>query len=166
MKLKFVVVSVILALSVFNPVFAYDKTDERMIQTSIEKLKKDAKNNDVEGIFELMPPKFFDVMAKEANMKPRELKKRLLDFSKRVLDGLVLEDVHYDFKSAKVQKSITGREYLLINSRVKFEGAPVSRSKLLAIKDDGKWYFMRMESKTHADMIKKAYPDMKNLKIS
>lgn len=166
MKLKFVVASVMLALSTLNPVFAYDKTDERIIQTSIEKMIKDAKNNNVEGIFAFMPPKFFDVMAKEVKMKPSELKKRLLDFSKNVLDGLELEEVHYDWKSAKVQKSTTGREYLLINSRVKFkESSAVSRGKLLAIKDDGKWYFMRVDGEGHVNIIKKAYPDMKNLKI-
>lgn len=141
---------------------AYDKKDEDMIRTSLEMMKEHAKHNSVEAVMNVMPPKLFDVFAEVSGISVEEIKD---DIGKEVAHEVGQHrdsEVGYDMSRAKIYRSPQERDYLIIPTSTRVYDV-VIEGHILAVKDDGKWYFVNIADGESIGMIKKAYPDLTEL---
>lgn len=163
MKLKVVATGIILALSALNPVFAYDKTDEKIIRQDVAKMKKATLTQDMTPVIAMMPESFFQALAKETKLSVQELKDKMLAESKETSQAIKELNASMDYtlhwNQQKVLKSKTGRDYVWIPTTTRFNSLEINGT-LIAIKDNGQWYYLQYQPQLKS-VIQKAYPDIK-----
>lgn len=162
--MKSVITASVLALGlVFGSAsHAYDKKDEAEIRTSLEIIKEHAKNNNVEAVMNAMPPKLLNVFAEVSGVSVQKIKD---DIKREVAQEVEQNrdfDAKYDMNRAKIYRSPQGRDYLTIPTTTRVGGLVIG-SQILAIKDDGRWYFADISDGEGISMIKRAYPDLTEL---
>lgn len=152
----------LISLSLSNPAFAYSKKDEQTIKKDIETMQQALTDSDHDTFLAVMPERFLQALAKEHNISMDQLKE-LLKLSLSMINDL---DAQFEAHTDKIKpyKSSTGRDYALIPTTTLMgdAGEIVIEGNTLAIKDNGKWYYLQYQ-KEHETIIKKAFPDIKQL---
>lgn len=79
-----------------------------------------------------------------------------------------LESFHYDMENAREGMSSKGKPYVLIpyTTTVKMHGkSHVGNSHILALKDQGTWYLIRLNNPAQLQLVQEAYPDLADLTL-
>lgn len=158
-----------LALTLFiTPALAFDDTDKTAIKTKFDGLLSDLASHNYQGVFKIMPPKLLQAMAAQSGGDVEAMLAAVSKQMQAAIGKVKIEETSYDLDNAEVGESPDGRDYALISTRtvVNIDGQRLQGvSPTLAIKDDGQWYLVRLESPQHVAIIQKVYPDLTELEI-
>lgn len=145
---------------------AYDKQDQTVIKQKMAIVETSVKAGQAKPILDVMPPKIFAVIGKEFDVSGEKIKDGMLKIADQQLAKTDLSSLRYtyDIEAAKVLTSETGRDYVIIPTVFTTQGSTV-KSHVVALKDDGTWYIVRIESPYQINLLKQAYPDMKHIPL-
>lgn len=120
--------------------FAYGPADEQQIQKDIKLMERYAKKGDMVKSFEMLPPKMIAKISEMTGKSPKEMKTLFASMGKAMAD----KNNRYtaDVKNAQVGKTKDGVEYVIMDAKSVMMGMAM-QDKLVAIFEDGKWYYVR-----------------------
>ena len=144
------------------------ETDDRKAVSDILTPWVETVKTDPRESMALMPPKFFEVVAKKSNVPVDEFKKMMLATLDSAFEMVDVVSYSLDLDKVDAAKSSSGRDYAFIPQLTKLKpkggGEEMAiDSYMLGIEDEGKWYFINWEP-NYMPIITEMYPDLKDLK--
>lgn len=150
---------------------AYDPQDRAIIEDKVQLIVDSMERMDFAPVFAMMPPKVYDYLAEQTGMSVDNIKQLMMVQSQQVFAGMS-EDMVFtylaDLDNAKVRQSETGRDYLIIPTKMDMVNDGVGivmKGNMVAFEDDGKWFLMRIANQQHLDIIAAIYPDLHDLEM-
>ncbi len=166
MKIRYVLALAVALVS--TPVLAFDDADKAAVGSRFDTLFADMKAHRYAGVFKAMPPKFVKTMAEQSNMDVDTMLNVLGEQMQQALDKVELEDASYDMAQAKTGATEAGRDYAVVPTRtiVNAKGTRVeATSPMLALKEDGQWYVIRLDAPDQFAALQAVYPDLAGVEI-
>ena len=136
------------------------------IKIRLNKISKDLVAGNYKASFDEMPEKFLTYLAKKGSMSVNELKNITIKMMSKLTDNMKIIENTYDFENVKVGKTETGRNYVIIPTKVTilYDGQKISgEGKTMAFEDGNKWYIINYE-KEYMIFLKDVYPDLAKIK--
>lgn len=136
------------------------------IKIRLNKISKDLVAGNYKASFDEMPEKFLTYLAKKGSMSVNELKNVTIKMMSKLTDNMKIIENSYDFENVKVGKTETGRNYVIIPTKVTilYDGQKISgEGKTMAFEDGNKWYIINYE-KEYMIFLKDVYPDLAKIK--
>lgn len=151
---------------------AYDNQDRAIIEKKLNIVVESMQHQEAEPIIDMLPPKILAEFAKKAKVSVSRIKELLIMVSEKSVNDVFSQgaklEYSTDLNAAKVLQSKIGRDYLIIPYQFKIIGQDlgmVNTGTVLALKDEGLWYLMRLESPQHLAIVSSVYPDLNDLEI-
>ncbi len=139
------------------------------LDQTILKFKVDFVQNNYEGIFGAMPPKFLEHIAGKAKIATNDLKAAMKEAMKQTAEIVKIESFEMDSSSATVKQSSKGRYYSLIPTKtvmnVKDHGRLAAMNQTLGIYDNDRWYLARITDEKAKKILQTIYPSFSEVHI-
>jgi len=142
--------------------------EHAMLSQTVESFSTAMKSNDFEQVIDTLPPRLVNAMAAQVGVPAAQLREMLAVQSAQVMGQSTVDTFATDLSGlkAKTGKMPDGTEVLytfvpaqvVVTAGGKTVDAP---QNLLALKEGGAWYLMRVQSEGHVDMLRSAYPFFK-----
>jgi len=136
------------------------------IKMRLDKISKDLIAGNYKASFDEMPEKFLAYLAKKASVSTNELKNVTIKKMNQMTSNMKIIENTYNFENVKVGKTETGRNYVIIPTKVTilYDGQKISgEGKTMAFEDGNKWYIINYE-KEYMIFLKDVYPDLAKMK--
>ena len=174
-SLKLSALSVVLPLSMLlanSSAMAFDTQDRATLDQQIKQISQSTEDLNFDRVLSMMPPKVLTYFAQKTGLPVASVKQMLAEQTKKVVADLVKDNMKIsymaDLDHAKIHQSKLGRDYLIIPTEFDMMNDDVGMEmtgNLLAIKDEGRWYLMRLDGQSHVDIIQDVYPDLTELSL-
>ena len=136
------------------------------IKMRLDKISKDLIAGNYKASFDEMPEKFLAYLAKKASVSTNELKNATIKKMNQMTSNMKIIENTYNFENVKVGKTETGRNYVIIPTKVTilYDGQKISgEGKTMVFEDGNKWYIINYE-KEYMIFLKDVYPDLAKIK--
>lgn len=118
--------------------------------------------SDMAAILNFLPPKILEQYAVGGGSTVEEVKRAAVSEMDEVLKMVRIDDFAMDTKNANPVKLSDGTIYVLFPTKMRMtiDGTTkaVSSSETLAIEENERWYFLRVDKPAHVESLRKAYP--------
>ena len=155
-------------LFVATAAHALPPQDERQLVSVLDNYSKQALREDFSQLGEVMPPALIEAIGRHLQL-PREKVLQLLVGSGTVMTSLMeFKSFEYDMKRAEEYTSPTGRLYLFIPTLLTMELQQKThqiKGRIVALKDNGRWYLMNIQNEQHLALLAEAYPDLADIQL-
>ena len=162
-------VSMLLASS---SAMAFDTQDRATLEQQIKQISQSTEDLNFDRVLSMMPPKVLAYFAQKTGLPVASVKQMLAEQTKQVVADLAKDNMKIsymaDLNHAKIHQSKLGHDYLIIPTEFDMMNDDTGMEMtgtLLAIKDEGQWYLMRLDGQSHLDIIKDIYPDLTELSL-
>ena len=143
--------------------------EKEALDLVVQKFSADFSKGNFKGVMDAIPPKMLEVIATKASMEVDTLKTLMQQGMETSMQGVKFEKMEMSTENLKIEKTETGRLFAMVPSEMIMSGEQFERTevktKTLALKDDGKWYLLRLESQKQATIVGEAFPDLKDIKL-
>lgn len=124
-------------------------------------------DKDYDAILDGSSPRFYEHIAKQADVTVPELRAFLIDQSKAVMASATIETHELDLQNTQYLQTKYGMPYALIPTLVILDMPGRGRFQItretLAIIDDDKWWLMRITDTDQASVLQQVYPSLANI---
>lgn len=155
-------------LFVATAAHALPPQDERQLVSVLDSYSKQALQEDFSQLGEVMPPALIEAIGRHLQL-PRERVIKLLTGGSTMMTSVMdIKSYEYDMKRAEEHTSPTGRPYLFIPTLLTMELQQKThqiKGRIVALKDNGRWYLMNIQSKQHLALLAEAYPDLADIQL-
>lgn len=148
--------------------YALPAQDEQDLRAVIDGYSMRAKQQDFSAIRSTLPPALVQTMAKKMSVSPETMLDMMISFSESMSKQVKILSYHYDLGKATEYLSPIKRSYLLIPTSTKIVNNGQTQDvagKIVALKDKGQWYFLRIDSQQNINTLQEAYPDLTELPL-
>ncbi|MDO5640408.1 MAG: hypothetical protein Q4G28_11140 [Neisseria sp.] len=144
--------------------------DEQALQTALQDFAAHAQAGRGDAVIDAsMPPALLahlaDRMGGVTTAQVKQLLQRQIDV---LMQQTQVESFRYDMAAAQEKVSANGRPYLLIPYETVFEmrqTRQTGKSHILALKENGTWYLLRLDQAAQLKLIQETYPDLADLTL-
>ena len=140
----------------------------RQLVSVLDSYSKQALQEDFSQLGEVMPPALIEAIGRHLQL-PRERVIKLLTGGSTMMTSVMdIKSYEYDMKRAEEHTSPTGRPYLFIPTLLTMELQQKThqiKGRIVALKDNGRWYLMNIQSKQHLALLAEAYPDLADIQL-
>lgn len=166
MKIKPLVFTTILIFLAFcNVANALTLEDKKQIDEQMQILKSNLENGNMSKFVWQLPPKVLNELAKEQNLTALQLEAKMAVFTKPIVEQVKFQNFSY-----QLAKGIEGKapqhHYIIfpvtMDLVTKFRKLHLTEN-VLAMTEIDQWYIMRLESPKSLNIVRKVYPDLKDL---
>ena len=138
--------------------------DRGQIQARIDELSGLISSGDLVGALDVVPPRIQTALSTRFGIPVEQIKPAMRQAMGPMLDALHIDGYGLDLAAAQVLRTPTGdRSYLLIPTftEMTLQGAGRFRADthILAIKDEGEWYLIRIEDAPQQAILRELYPE-------
>ena len=145
---------------------AASSQDDAKIRARMDKIIVYAQKDDTVAIMEMMPPDLMPKMAELAGTSLSKLKETVRAQLEELKDVARFEKLDYDMEQAQRGTSSAGRKYMIIPTTTILASDDIrmeEESHMLAIEENGQWYFLQMKTPANLKILKMIYPDLEVL---
>ena len=145
---------------------AASSQDDAKIRARMDKIIVYAQKDDTVAIMEMMPPDVMPKMAELAGTSLSKLKETVRAQLEELKDVARFEKLDYDMEQAQRGTSSAGRKYMIIPTTTILASDDIrmeEESHMLAIEENGQWYFLQMKTPANLKILKMIYPDLELL---
>lgn len=146
--------------------------DKASLQAAQDEYDRYFEARDFDTIVEIgIPDKLLEeFMAEEGNRNGNKAEYRQVMAQQfdAVFSTVTITDYETDVKSAKIRTTETGRPYAFVPTVIELETQGVrvrADVDMLAIVEDGRWYFLNPADQMSINVFKRAFPDLEPLDI-
>ncbi|MGH1458466.1 MAG: hypothetical protein ACRBBT_06150 [Paracoccaceae bacterium] len=144
------------------------EAEQAALAQTIDEFSTAMKADDFARVIATLPPRLMQAMSAQTGMPVDQLRNALAAQSAQVMGDSSVETFDTDLSdlNAKTGKMPDGSKvlYTFVPAQVEMtvKGKPISQPQnLLALKEDGAWYLMRVQSDGHVKMLQAIYPFFK-----
>jgi hypothetical protein len=168
---KVALLSVCILAAPIAPTFAKDFAVAEIseLKTVVSSFETAVRTNDMKSMLSVMPPKVWAYFKEKSKLEDDKLIQTISEAMAKVMAEIKLIDVEMDVSAATTHDLSDGTSYMLIPSVVKMEvkdyGKVASISQTLALREDGKWYLMRISDPQQKIVLGLVYPAFKGVEL-
>lgn len=144
------------------------KMDRTILVERINSLTKAMRTNDINTQLAFMPPRLVQAMAKQSNQSTIALKARMVKVMTPLLAKVQVESVEMNFKEMTVSAAGASRPFALLPTVIVMNLVDKAAryrkvTNYIAVMDDGKWYFDRVDNPAKFRTMSQLYPALAGL---
>jgi predicted flap endonuclease-1-like 5' DNA nuclease len=172
--MKFFKISLLSALLLASPleaVFAKDfpATEIAELQTVVNGFDTAMRANDTRSILKVMPPKIWGFLKEKSKFDDEKLIQVIGDALAAAMKDVTIIDFKMDVAAATTHELSDGTSYMLIPTVTKMDvknyGKVAASSQTLALRDEGKWYLVRISDPQQKQIVTTVYPAFKDVEL-
>lgn len=143
--------------------------DEQALQTALQDFAADVQARRDDAVIEAsMPPALLAHLADRMGVTTAQVKQLLQRQIDVLMQQTQVESFRYNMAAAQEKVSANGRPYLWIPYETVFEmrqTRQTGKSHILALKENGAWYLLRLDQPAQLKLIQETYPDLADLTL-
>lgn len=120
-------------------------------------------------VINVIPPRLIKAIATEGRVSEKTLRREMAKATKNALATIKVVSFDMDFDNATFLTTPSGRPYGLIPTQTVIQtpdGATLqSNNTTLTLEDAGIWYLIRIDEGRQIDLMRKVYPDFKDVTL-
>ena len=141
---------------------ALNATDNAALKIRILEFENAVKNNNMDSILNVVPPKIMATISEKFNINIEQLQAAMKDAMVNAMASVTMLSFKMDLENAVKKETVAGRIYLLVPTTTTMtldETEVQSKSHTLAFVDGGTWYLVRISDDQQVQFLKAAYPE-------
>ncbi|TMV90489.1 hypothetical protein FGG78_12750 [Thioclava sp. BHET1] len=149
------------------PAAAFDAADRNAVTQEVAGFEKAVQEKEYDVFFDTVPPKMMKSIAQTNGITVDKLEDTMQTQIKKAMSKVTMKSFHMDVSAMTTGKTSTGRAYAQIPTTSEMEvpnmGTVRATNTTLALKDNGEWYLVRIDSPAQQEILRKVYPDFKDV---
>jgi ATP phosphoribosyltransferase len=168
---KVFVLSVLLLAFPLKVTFAKDFPAPEIaeLQTAVNGFDAAMRANDMKSILSVMPPKVWGYLKEKSKLDDAQLMQVVGDALAAAMKDVKLLDFKMDVAAATTHELSDGTSYMLLPTVTKMEikdyGKVAAISQTLALREDGKWYLIRVSDPQQKQIVTTVYPAFNGVEL-
>jgi hypothetical protein len=145
------------------------ETEKQDLAKAIATFDAAMRERSYEVIFETVPPRMLESIARQANMPLDALKSVITEQMKAAFEQVKIESHGMDLARARFAELSSGEPYALIPTELVMSsetGRFAARSETLGLLDDGAWYLVRVSDPQQLAILRQVYPGFSTVEFS
>jgi ATP phosphoribosyltransferase len=147
----------------------FPATEIAELQTAVNGFDTAMRANDMKSILKVMPPKVWGYLKEKSKLDDEQLMNVVGDALAAAMKDVKLLDFKMDVAAATTHELPDGMSYMLLPTVTKMEikdyGKVAAISQTLAIREDGKWYLVRVSDPQQKQIVTTVYPAFKGVEL-
>ena len=141
--------------------------DTATLQTRIDSFNTAFQTSDFDEVMTAMPPRMLSFIAKSAGMDEAVLLESMITQTSAAMESVTINDFAMALNDATIGTTDQGDTYAIIPTSTKMTVANVgkveSTTSTLALKDEGKWYLIRIDGEQQVQLLRAVYPGFSDI---
>ncbi|MBB3993324.1 hypothetical protein GGR95_000952 [Sulfitobacter undariae] len=141
--------------------------DRAAISTRIANFEQAFVRGNTTEIVNIIPPRMIATIAKDAGVPEPMLRRELAKLTRETTRDVKILSFGMSLENATFRTTPTGRPYGLIPTQTVIrtaEGQKLqSNNQTLTLEDGDKWYLIRIDDARQVELMRKVYPDFKDV---
>jgi hypothetical protein len=137
--------------------------DSALLQTRVDSFNAAFLNGDFPEVMSAMPAKMKTFIAENAGVTIEALDAAMIEQTKAAMATVTVDQFDMAMGDATSDVTPEGRPYSLIPTAtlmtIENVGKVQGTSSTLAMKDEGKWYLVRIDDENQVNLLRAVYPD-------
>jgi hypothetical protein len=172
--IKFAKIALLSALLFVSPIEAatakdFPATEVAELQTVVNGFDAAMRANDMKLVLKTMPPKVWNYLKEQSKLDDENLTAVVSDALAAAMKDVKLLDFKMDVAAATTHELSDGTSYMLLPTVTKMEikdyGKVAAISQTLALREDGKWYLVRVSDPQQKQIVTTVYPAFKGVEL-
>ncbi len=136
--------------------------DNAALQARIEAFNTAFREDDFEEVMTAMPPRMLSFIAEQAGVEERVLLNSMIEQTKAAMETVTVDEFEMSLADATSGVTDAGDVYAIVPTSTKMTVTNVGKvegnNSTLALKDDGKWYLIRVDNEQQVQLLRAVYP--------
>jgi ketosteroid isomerase-like protein len=168
---KVLLLSACVLVAPLAPSYAKDfpATEITELKTTVSTFDAAMRANDMKTVLKTMPPKIWSFIKEKGKVTDEQMLEAISAAMAQAMEGVTLLDFNMDVAAATTHELSDGTSYLLIPTVTKMDvkdyGKVATNSQTLALREDGKWYLLRISDPQQKQILGTVYPAFKDVEL-
>jgi len=141
--------------------------DSSALQTRISSFNTAFAAADFDEVMTTMPPRVLNFIAERSGMTPEALLEAMVTQTEAAMETITVEDFGMSLEDATTGVTDQGDTYAILPTTVLMDIQNVGKMRgvnsTLALKDEGKWYLIRVDNEQQLQLLRTVYPGFENI---
>jgi hypothetical protein len=138
-----------------------------LLEKTVKQFSDDMSAFNMEGVLKTMPPKLWEFIKTNNKVDDAQLMAAVSTAMKQAFAKVELVGFKLDAKAATTETLADGTQYMLLPTETRMRLQPgeviVVKSQTLALFEEGKWYFVRIDDAQQKKILTAVYPSFQSV---
>ena len=146
-----------------------DDTEKAALAQTVSDFDTAMRDRQYERVVSTVPPRVIAAIAAKADIPAEQLASAMIDVMKTAMAAVKLKSFSMDMSNAEYKELPDGSSFALIPTQTVIDagdkGRMSQKTHTLGLRDDGKWYLLRVNDVANLLILRDVYPEFAGVEL-